>query len=68
MVCRRIIIGAVVGPVTEAGVTVREKLDLLFATAKPVEASVNQLHFPLGNCVVDDAGSGGVVSLDRDGG
>ena len=38
---------------------------MAFATAKPVEASVHQLHFLLDYGVVEDAVSGGGVSLDR---
>ena len=58
-------IGAVVGPVLGAGIPVKAKLALAFSTAKPVEESVDRLHFPLDNSVVDNAGSGGVDSLRR---
>ena len=58
-------LGAVVGPVLGARFPVKAKFAPEFTTTKPVEASVHRLHFLLDDGVVDDSGSGGVVSLDR---
>ena len=56
-------LGEVIGEVLSAGSPVDDKLVLFDAVANPVETHVHGAGFALFECVIGDAGCGGVVGF-----
>ena len=64
VICWRMMLGVVVSKVGSAAVPVEAELGLGLPAAEPVEAEPNHLSASLDDCVIEEAGSRGVVCLD----